>query len=222
MGTGLLAAATFWLGWETRVARRRADRAGDRRLLQSALIEQSDNCRAVAACDPARGRGVLRPLAEFRPRIQCFDEMLGALQISGDLASYLVWVRSEATGDASKLSAALGNPWGDLAEVATAEEIRSQAVLLDRLQTMTALVGCEARRRGFPDLASPLDWAPWMAVRRWPDRGRELMAASDGAMRGAPRFPKDRAFASASPEARDRAGAATEKRQQELLSRPVA
>ena len=218
--TGALAAATFWLAWEARKARREARRDDERRILRAALAEQLDNCRAWAASDPARGEPAFRNLQGATPRLVSVAAVIDHLDLPPDVVAYLIW-----------LTSTIGDHWGRIEQQVdllarlhggSVDQERASRLtddwraMLERLQVLAALTAAEARRRGLDDVARPHDVVPWTVVPMRPERSRELTAIDEQG-RGAPRFPSDPAFANVRPEARDLAGAATGARQEAAL-----
>jgi len=218
--TGLLAAATFWLAWEARKARREASREDERRILRAALSEQLDNCRAWTSRDPARGEPAIRNLRGAEPRLAAVTVLLDRLDLPPDLVAYLIWLTStigDHWGRIEKLLDELARIWGAGRDGARESRLMDDwRVMVEHLQVLAALTVAEARRRDLVEVAKPNDVVPWTVVSQRPERWRELLAL-DGFGRGDPPFPTDPAFVSVAPSARDRAGASTGARQEAVL-----
>src|SRR5258706_6167175 len=94
--TGLLAIATFWLGWQSREARREARRDDERRILRAAIAEQLGNLRERLARDPARGEPAIRGLADAEPRLAAVQAVLDRLGVPPQLAAHIILLLASA------------------------------------------------------------------------------------------------------------------------------
>ena len=211
--TGGLAIATFWLAWEGRAARRQAREEESRHVLRAALAEQLDNCRAWASGDPARGQSSIKRLRDAEPRAMAVAAMINRLDLPPDLLGYLIWLTSAIGEGWGRIDTLLERVWSDGIDSIRETQLRDEwRVMVERLQVLAALTAGEARRRGLGDIAETHDAVPWTIVSERPERWRESMTLDDNAL-GRPSFPVDPSFESASPTARDRAGAVAGERQ---------
>lgn len=188
IATFVLGIATVWLGWQTRQARVEARDADVKRVVRAALVEQLDNCRMWVSHDPARGQPSFDWLRGAKPRLHAMESMLQSLALPADLVPYLVWLIGTIDELWTQIDGTLNwrvGPTGTL--TVNQERLPNEwRVMVERLQVAAGLVGGEARRRGFDDLAAPHDLSPWVVVPEWEERGRELMSVTDAAYRGAP------------------------------------
>src|SRR5258706_1923182 len=120
--TGLLAIATFWLGWQSREARREARRDDERRILRAAIAEQLGNLREWLARDPARGEPAIRGLADAEPRLAAVQAVIDRLDVPPELVTYIIWLLATAGEHWGRIERALdalpeawGQPTGTLA-----------------------------------------------------------------------------------------------------------
>ncbi|HEV8280696.1 MAG TPA: hypothetical protein VGQ02_02460 [Candidatus Limnocylindrales bacterium] len=145
--------------------------------------------------------------------------MIEQLALPADLVPYLVWLIGTIDELWTQVERTLNWPVGPAGTLIVNQERlpNEWRVMVERLQIAAALVAGEALRRGFDDVASPHELSPWVVPLVWEERGREMMATTDSAYRGAAPFPSDQAFAGAAPGARDRAGAQTGERQRAFL-----
>lgn len=222
-GTLALAVATVWLASEARKARLQADEAVRRRLLRSALAELLDDLRVWTSANPARGQPALEQLRHAEPALEALGRLVDEVDLPGDVAIYLVWltgrIREESAWWSTVIAVAPGDP--DPAAHPPDSGVGKWSLLVDRLQVAAALVAGEAARRGYPEIRQLHDAAPWTVVLPGPPRERELRHLTAVTMLGSPAFPAGADFTATSPEARDRAGAATAARQQEDLAAAV-
>lgn len=224
-GTLALAVATVWLALEARTTRTAAATAAQRRLLRSALAEQLDNLRHWFGANPAHGDPSLDRIRRGEPRLAAVQSLLDGAELPPDLAVYLVWILGRIREEWLFWPTVIAVGASD-AESPADHPVNSGigiwSRMVDRLQVVAALVATEATREGFDELKRTHDAAPWTTVLEGPDRERELRSMTDRAHLGAPTFPTEGAFVAISPEARDRAGAATGARSRAELSKAAS
>jgi hypothetical protein len=211
IATFALGLATVWLALETRQARLETRNADDRRILRTALTEHLNNLRMWVAHDPARGEPSIEWLRGATPRLDALQSMTHQLDLPADLVPYLVWLMGTIDELWTQIDLTLNWPVGPNGTLTVNwERLPNEwRVMVERLQVAAALIAGEARRRGFDDIAAPYDLSPWVIPLTWEEHGREMMSANDSALRGAPPFPADAAFAGSAPGARDQAGVQT-------------
>lgn len=201
VATICLALATVWMALEVRQGRIESGKATTRVALRGALMEQMENARRVYALDPAR------LAAEFPARARKAEpdwgqvqSLLRSLDLPPELAAYLMWL----AGDTRRV-------WDQIARKLDAYVFPNGIpdrlyadwwLLLDRVQVAAALAAAELTRRGCRVDGASVDGVTWMLPKVAPG-GRASTQLTEETYLLAPRFPADKAYAGASPAARD-------------------
>lgn len=171
-------------------------------LLRSALVAVADDARELALRDPSRGAPSSDALAGWRPHLAAVDRALRRMDLQQDCLTYLLWLVAEArrSAEALRLRIEDGQPWRD-----------EWLVQRDRLSLLGCILLGEAERRGIRDVTASFAGNPHLeAPTGYGDR--TMTAANDVALRGAPAFPSDPAFARCTPAVRGAAPAAPARR----------
>ena len=206
LGTLALAAVTVWLILDARHARKEERLGHQRTAFRAALVEQLENCRPWSAASTGL-EGPVERLQGWEPSFQALSRLLGTVDVPGELAAYLVWAIAMVREDNDRAqpgAAPMGpeNHW-------VHEGFTPAAILaiLERLQTTACLLACEARRRGFRDIAEafPQDapWLLWLHPRIWQSGLRASTAQGEAVILFGPGLPQDSAYQGCLPEARD-------------------
>lgn len=214
VATTILAAFTGWLAWETRQIRANEKRERVRVAFRAALIEQLDNCREWQTHPPDRGAPMLEYLHGRVPKFEAVERLLGTVDVAGDLAAYVVWLIAQIRDEHQRFDATLAPPISGEALLRADNSRDPWWVLVDRLQTLMALLQEEARRFGVQSVL-PVD-ARWLRPLPGPPDARVLTDANDHALRGAPMWPSG--FDICAPAKRDEQGAALAYEQQTQLA----
>lgn len=199
IATIALAIATFALVVQTWWHRRAGERASIARLIRAAVREQLSNLDAWTAHDPHQG-DVLRlvQLAELQPSLDRVTSVLEGVDLSDELAVYLVWLLGDldrALGDLRRAVAPYVNLQNARFTQAPQAVTASWRVCLEHLQVLLCLIQAEARRRDMEELADLGAGVAWAQPVMRPGEMRAGDRVIEVTRLHAPPFPSDPAYA---------------------------
>lgn len=157
IATVILAAATFWLVWEARTARRSETDQNVRRLLRAALVELRENVNTWSAGDPGGGSPAWSFIPEQPLPLRATRDLLAGLDVPGDLLGYLTYATKDIE-DSQEMFLRIyqgREPQGGPQDwMHSASSYHRWTRTLFRLLVVGRLLVAEADRRGKTDVAN--------------------------------------------------------------------